>query len=124
MNYLAVFLLALAPVLSGCMSPGGGLDFGATADEVALVRLDIADVATVAEPELQEDLSRLAAALEQVELMLRAADVGGPVVDLRSAVVAAQGVVELLPQSEATVAAKILLRRVAARLPSTPDPVL
>jgi len=95
---LTILLLALAPACALFRSEGG-LDLGALADQVALVRQDVADLAPLASPETQLRLAELDKAVHGVEDALRAAGAGGPVTDVTTAAQAALAVADQLLQA-------------------------
>lgn len=83
-------LLALiAPLLLGACalfrSESGDIDLRKVADQVELVRKDVADLSYLATPELQAKLVKLDHAVLRVEDALRFAGAGGPIGDVRTA---------------------------------------
>jgi len=116
---VGLLALILAPA---CASFGDGqVDLGRVADEIALVRADVRDVAPMASPLTQEKLAKLDEATGKLEDALRRAAVGGPISDVREAAQVALSLadavlLELAPESDAhfyVALAKIALRHVA-----------
>ena len=115
-------ILALIAPLAACRAPSGGIDYGATADAIALYRQDVMDVAFLAEPETQVRLQELGAAIERVESALRMADSGGASSAAEQALALADLIaLELAPESELRfyiALAKIAMRHVQAGQPT------
>lgn len=113
-------------LFSSCalLSPGPeGVDLAQLADEIALYRQDVQDLAPVASPETKAKIAQIAAAIVEVELALRAAAAEtGPVSDAieaaRAALVLADALIPTTPEgSDLRLylgVARIVLRHVAA----------
>lgn len=115
---IAVILALLAPLAACHSTGGGGIDYQATADTIALYRQDVQDVIFLASPETQARVQALAHDLQRVEEALRMADTGSASSAASSALALADALVaELAPESEVrfyVALAKIALRHVQA----------
>lgn len=123
MNRLLLALSAL--LLSSCAlfhHGPSGVDLALLADEIAVVRGDVADLVALATPETQARMAKLDASVYQVEIALRLAATGGPVSDVTSAAKAAlsiaDGILAGMPDTGDlrlyVGLARIVLRHVAA----------
>jgi len=118
---LAVLLTLLVAPACAALGGDGQVDLAAVADQVALVRADVRDVAPMASPLTQEKLAKLDVSVGKLEDALRRAAVGGPISDVREAAQVALSLadsvmLELAPESDArfyVALAKITLRHVA-----------
>lgn len=94
-NLAAILILSLTLAVAACSAPGqSGVDLGHLAEQIELVRLDVADLAPAATPSTQEKLAKLDKAVVKIEDALNAAAKGGPISDVRTAAVAALSVAD------------------------------
>jgi hypothetical protein len=113
-----------ACLLASCASTGGGggHDLAQLAKQVELVRLDVMDLAYLAQPETQEDLRAFSLTVMDVEAALRIAAEGGSVSSVTAAAEAALLIAERLvaraePGSDlrfCLALARIAMRHIAA----------
>lgn len=95
LSLAAALLALLAGMSSGCLTTSeGSVDLGKLAQQIELVRLDVADLAPLATPATQESLARLDKSVVKVTDALRAAAEGGPISSVTAAARAALAVAD------------------------------